>query len=248
MRDIKSIVLAEDDKDRQNELRQYLERLGGYSVAATDRVYDVIRLVGETNARWVILDLELIDGVAIDIIKPLKEKYGRGIFILILTGYWERYSENKLIRLGADLVLRKAYDPEALVQQLRRIQCGWQPTKGETGRIVGVGICGGKIDIGNGTFVRAGQKIQLTSLQMLLIETLVNARVEGIPRVALGDLCVQMYGEDAQKDIKGAGARLRSVVYRLRKILDCPDFLDWIRESNNASYYLLNSDAVLIKE
>ena len=61
VRDMNRLVLAEDDIDVAQDLRQVLESLGGYEVWVTRFSKDVISLLTKTNSMWLVLDLNLED-------------------------------------------------------------------------------------------------------------------------------------------------------------------------------------------
>ena len=251
MRNPLQIVLAEDDLERQKELRIYLETYGDYSVAVTRSIYAVERLIESTNAAWLVLDLELEDGNATEIVGPLREKFGTTLFILILTGYWERFPEQRLISDGADIVLRKPYSPEALVQQLAKIRSGWAGGSATaSGKLEKVALCKGELNLSEGIFRTGRRHIRFTNQQRIVVEILAQTlRAGPYARVGRGEMVAQLYGHPETMDERQAfGDRLRATIVRIRKLTGCDEFIVNERESNNSSWYRFGGNPIILEQ
>jgi DNA-binding response OmpR family regulator len=133
MRDNNRIILAENEKDILIPLKTIFE-LNGYEVIITDKVKDLLPLVQSTNAKWMILDVELTDGTSITEITNLKNK-NEDLIIFVLTGYYERYKELEILNSGADIMLRRPYTPEAILFQLQKIRNHIEGNKEKTSMI-----------------------------------------------------------------------------------------------------------------
>ena len=119
MRDNNRIILAENEKDILIPLKTIFE-LNGYEVIITDKVKDLLPLVQSTNAKWMILDVELTDGTSITEIPKIKNEI-EDIFIFLLIGDLNRQKELEFLNSGANIILRKPYLlPEIILVQLQK--------------------------------------------------------------------------------------------------------------------------------
>ncbi|MDT8272789.1 MAG: response regulator, partial [Desulfomonilia bacterium] len=75
LRDYRRIVLAEDEPQRALEMSQVLESLGNYEVRTTKYKREVLDLVDQMSAGWLILDLNLEDGNSADLVPRIREEY-----------------------------------------------------------------------------------------------------------------------------------------------------------------------------
>ncbi len=81
-RDYDRVLLAEDDRDRAMEMMALLQDMGGYDVRITKRKRDIMRLIKETDAGWLILDLNLEDENSADLVPVIREIYGKSVLII----------------------------------------------------------------------------------------------------------------------------------------------------------------------
>ena len=66
-----SVVLAEDDLEISSMVKDYFEQAYGLSVTTTDKVDGIIPLVLKTKASVLIMDLELKDGDASQVVSDV---------------------------------------------------------------------------------------------------------------------------------------------------------------------------------
>lgn len=269
MRDLNRVVIAEDNIEVRNNLRKLIEGTSGYQVWATSLREEIMYVLDDSNAYWLILDLELEDGVSKDKIPLIRSTYGTDVFIVVLTGNHNLYSEKVILSLGADLMLRKPYDPMALLQQMNAMR----------DRILGVGrtlplhskllIEGKLLDLDTGDYEdEDGNLISLSSAQKILIQYLASSRNENgdWAPVDRGDVIIKVYGGAHNKysfeDSKLSGQRLRQLVKAVRRLFtgeDCDDDVDLdkapnkrlrvinvSRGSNHTTKYSLDKDVKLI--
>jgi DNA-binding response OmpR family regulator len=219
-RDRKRGVLAEDDVDRAREMQEILETVGGYDVWLTKRRAEVIKLLDDTNARWVILDLNLQDGNAGEIVPDIRDRFGSSVIIVVLSGYYEDYPEYELLAKGADLYLRKPYDPKALLQQMETLLARMEGKEMRRGKGLKLEFGGGLLDVDRGVYTKGRSEVTIPEMQMKLIRRLVAARDEqGWQYVERGELVVHVWGKDYDQDPLVSVERVRRVRSRLRDTL-----------------------------
>lgn len=219
-RDYNRIVLAEDDLSRAVELMDLLRATGDYEVARTRCKAEVEGLLETTCAGWLVLDLNLADGSAADLVPWLRRRYGQDLLILVLSGYFEDFPEYELLNKGADLYLRKPYPPRTLLMQMEvlRSRLQGQALYKEAGLRLAVG--GGVLDVDEGLFCRGGQEISLPRVQARLVALLASARDEqGWTYLSRSQIFMYMWGQSASADPHTTSGRLRKVRYRLRNRL-----------------------------
>jgi DNA-binding response OmpR family regulator len=216
-RDYGRVVVAEDDIDRAREISEILETIGGYEVWVTKRRADVRDLLDETNAGWLILDLNLEDGNSAEVVPGLRARYGRDVFILILSGYFEDYPEYDLLAEGADFYLRKPYQPKALLQQMETLRARMEGRELRQEESLKLKLGGGVLDLDRGVYTKGKDDVTIPSIQLKLIKLLASARDErGWLYVERGEIIMHVWGDDFEKDPTASTERLRKVRTRMR--------------------------------
>jgi DNA-binding response OmpR family regulator len=223
LRDINRLILAEDDLQVAHGIRQVLEALGGYEVWVTRLRADVLSLLTKTHAMWLVLDLNLEDAYAGDLIPDIRRLWGNGVYVIVLSGYYDKYPEHELLGKGADNFLRKPYAPKALISLISRTRIrleegiDLQPHSGLILR-----ISDGVVDLGRGVYRKdgGGDEIYLTDLQRELLLVLASARCEGEwAFLDRGSLILQLWAEDYSDDPFSYSNRLRQLKSRTTRTL-----------------------------
>lgn len=219
-RDYDRVVIAEDELDRAQEMMQLLENIGCYHVWMTKWKAEVMSLLAETNAGWLILDLNLEDGNSAEIVPILRKTYGSEVFILILSGYFEDYPEYDLLAGGADLYLRKPYRPKALLQQMESLRARMEGREMRQDKGIKLKFGGGILDVDRGIYKKRTKEIAIPAGQAKLIKLLASAKDEvGWAYVDRPDVIMVLWGEDFEMDPVTTTERLRKVRARLRATL-----------------------------
>lgn len=249
IRDYRRIVLAEDEPQRALEMSRVLESLGNYEVRTTKYKREVLDLVDQTCAGWLILDLNLKDGNSADLVPLIREKYGEEVIIIVLSGYFEDYPEHSLLSEGVDLYLRKPYSPKAMLMQMESLKA----------RIEGGGVrkqAGLKLKIGEGIYdmdtrtYRVGKKeVRVAKTPSKMIAVLASARNEdGWAFMERGQIAIYLWGEDAASDPNYFTSNTRRLRYELKQL-----FGDDIIESTGQGRWLvplykLSSEVEMVEE
>ena len=127
------VVIAEDDYEISRLVKSYFERVYGLSVFTTSKVERILPLVLETRASVLIMDLELADGDASQILGDVASI--TDLLVIILTGTWRNRQENRLLQEGAQVVMRKPQKPATIWQQVLNLRRAIHPEQVKTFRI-----------------------------------------------------------------------------------------------------------------
>lgn len=243
------IVLAEDDLERASEMRVILEKIGTYHVRVIKRKREVMRLLRESAAGWLILDLNLEDGNASELVPRIREKYGNDVFIIILSGYFEDYPEYDLLSRGADLYLRKPYRPKALLMQMETLRARMEGVELKHDEGLKLGIGDGVLDMERGIYKSGNMETTVTRTQSKLIEVLASARDDdGWTCVNRAQVVRFVWGEDVDADPIAFGQRLRKMRHRMSKSLGV-DILEVMRGGKRGGpNYRLSSEVLLLED
>jgi DNA-binding response OmpR family regulator len=115
-----TVVIAEDNLEISGMLRDYFEQVYSLTVETTDKVDAILPLVLRTRASVLIMDLELKDGDASQVLKDVAAI--PGLIVLVFTGTWKAREEQQLLENGAQVVMRKPQKPAAIWQQVLNLR------------------------------------------------------------------------------------------------------------------------------
>jgi DNA-binding response OmpR family regulator len=205
-------------------------------------------LLETTNAGWLILDIELEDGYSTEVIPDIAAKYGSSIFIITLTGYWNRFQENLLFSMGVDMNLRKPYPAQGLLWQVNKAKTrlfgGWSDPNSS----IVLQIGDGRLDLETGTFIdKDGDRIDLPETQLKLMQLLASERKElGWRWVSRGEILLHIWGDTAEMDVATAGQRLRKLMERIRDIVPEKEIINVSRTRSHSSRYCLSNKVTIV--
>lgn len=114
--DRSQLLLVEDDEVFSRVMSRALEHRG-YEVSHAANEQDALKLIGERQFGYAILDLNLGGHTSLNLIAPLK-KSKPDLRILILTGYASITTAVEAIKLGADNYLAKPADADEILAAL----------------------------------------------------------------------------------------------------------------------------------
>jgi DNA-binding response OmpR family regulator len=247
-RDYMRVVIAEDDIDRAREMSAILETIGGYDVWITRRKAEVRGLAAETMAGWLILDLNLEDGNSAELVPVLRKEYGRALFILVLSGYFEDYPEYDLLAGGADFYLRKPYRPKALLQQMETLKARMEGRDLRQELGIKLKIAGGVLDVDRGVYTKGKEEISIPAAHTRLVKLLASARDEhGWQYLERAAVIMHMWGEDFEKDPFSTVERLRKLRTRMRAVLGVEVTEVKIEGRRHLPSYRLSDQVVLVE-
>ncbi len=217
-RDINRLILAEDDLEVAHGIRQSLETMSGYEVWVTRFRSEVLSLLTRTHAMWLVLDLDLQDAYAGDLIPDIRRLWGNAVYVIVLSGFYTKYPEHELLGKGADNFLRKPYSSKALISLISRTRlrletgADLQPNSG-----LALRIGDGEIDLGRGVYRldEGREEIYLTDLQRQLLQVLASSRCDGEwAFLDRGSIVLRLWAEDFSDDAYNYANRLRQLKSR----------------------------------
>lgn len=166
-----NVVLAEDDPEISSMVKEFFEEAYDLSVATTDKVDKILPLVLDTNASVLIMDLELSDGDATQVLSDVADI--DDLIVIILTGTWKGREENKLLKDGAQVVMRKPQKPSAIWQQVLNLRGTTGQKIKETPPRILIVEQGGYYDIQDGVLIEAeGKRTYLSDKKRVLMDIL----------------------------------------------------------------------------
>lgn len=221
MRDFNRLVLAEDDRELAHGMREVLETVGGYVVWVTWLRTDVIRLLDKTQAAWLILDLELEDGYGGNLVTDIRRLWGNEVYVIVLSGYFDRYPEHELLGKGADNFLRKPYAPKSLISQIVRARARFEGKELRACEGVMLQVGDGILDLNKGVYKtkKSKEEIFLSDSQLKLVRILAAARDDGgWSLVDRGTLMLNLWAEEHADDPYTYSNRLRQLKTRTKSL------------------------------
>jgi DNA-binding response OmpR family regulator len=116
----KKILIVDDERDIVKALTIRLGASGYQVVSAYDGAQGVF-LAHKEKPDLILLDIRMPSGDGFSVAEKLKQtSRTTRIPILFLTGSPEREAEEKALALGARFYIKKPYDPEELLDAIKR--------------------------------------------------------------------------------------------------------------------------------
>ena len=171
------ILIIDDDRDLCDLLLDYLTPEGFEVEAVNDGLQGIERAISGQHA-LVVLDVMLPGVNGFEVLRRIRAV--SSISVLMLTARGDEVDRIVGLEIGADDYLPKPFNPRELVARiravLRRVQ---SPPPGDLGR-----LSVGDIELASGTrtVMRNGQKIDLTSVEFTILETLLRLAGQVVSR------------------------------------------------------------------
>mgnify|MGYP001576499432 CR=1 FL=1 len=116
----KKILIVDDERDILKALMIRLQGAGYEVVTAFDGAQGIF-MAHKEQPDLIILDIRMPAGNGFSVAEKLKQSQNTfSIPVIFLTGSPEKDSEQKAIKLGARFYIKKPYDPEELLDAIRR--------------------------------------------------------------------------------------------------------------------------------
>ena len=215
------LLIVDDDEKLRRLLNQYLTRSGF-----------VITEAGNPQQAAELLKLFSFDAMVMDVMMPLqngvaytKELRQKGFMtpILILTAMGDTNNRISGLEAGADDYLSKPFDPKELLLRLQNLLKHHQHHQNK--------ISFGEFSYQNGHLSKAGQPINLTTSEQILLEALLQSINQPVARE---ELARQIHLE-SPRTIDVQIARLR---HKIEKDIKHPF---WIQTVRGKGYKLVSS-------
>jgi two-component system alkaline phosphatase synthesis response regulator PhoP len=116
----KKVLIVDDERDIVKALMIRLESSGYEVVTAFDWAQG-IAMANKEMPDLILLDIRMPSGNGFSVVELLKQSDRTNrIPIIFLTGSPERNAEERAIELGARFYIKKPYDPEELLDAVKR--------------------------------------------------------------------------------------------------------------------------------
>ncbi len=201
------LVLVADDEPRITKLVSIALQAEGFRVVTAEGGEEALRRAEEVRPDVVLLDIVMPDLDGIEVMQQLREL--RPLPVILLTAKGSARDKAKGLDLGADDYVAKPFHPDELVARVRAV------LRRASGATPGQGIVAFddvEIDLERRMVTRAGQLVQLSRTEWLLLQHLaMNAG-----RVVLHtELLTKVWGPEYRDDLQ----YLRVWVSRVRRKL-----------------------------
>ena len=261
-----TVVIAEDNLEISEMIKDYFEDVYNLTVETTDKVDKILSLVLRTKASVLIMDLELKDGDASQVLKDVAAS--PGLIVIIFTGTWKGRQESELLENGAQVVMRKPQKPAAIWQQVLNLRGIREQQQKELLKIRAK-EAGVIYDILDGTLHKeGGRSILLDEMKKDILGILgmgleeyqrlpdesKEDKKESIGWIEKKEIIKSVFGcKDHEVSGYGdiIGYHLRGVNKTLAEVIDPTEKEDLVenkRIGRNESYYRLNPDVFEIIE
>jgi DNA-binding NarL/FixJ family response regulator len=118
------VAIVEDSLPLQRRLAALIPQDGTAEVIAfASTVFDAVQLVWDRSPDVVILDFQLPDGTALDVLESIEDKLPHPR-VIVLTNYPEPIYRSKCLEAGADWFLDKSTEFEKLSETIRQLPNG----------------------------------------------------------------------------------------------------------------------------
>lgn len=179
------ILLIDDDAELCELLGEYLGREGLSVEFAGDGVAGLERALSGEHA-LVVLDVMLPGISGFEVLRRIRER--SRIPVLMLTARGDDVDRIVGLEMGADDYLPKPFNPRELVARIRAVKRRFAPTAHgsaspeppETLRVGDV-----ELEPGTRAVRRAGEPVELTSVEFSLLEALLRSAGRAVPREEL---------------------------------------------------------------
>jgi DNA-binding NarL/FixJ family response regulator len=119
-----SVAIVDDSLPLQKRLAGLIPQDGSAEVIAfASTVFDAIQLVWDRSPDVVVLDFQLKEGTALDVLEGIEDKVPQPL-VIVLTNYPEPIYRSKCLEAGAFRFLDKSTEFDRLTETIREISNG----------------------------------------------------------------------------------------------------------------------------
>ena len=115
----KEILVVDDDEQIQYLLTELLRHYGYHVVCRSD-VKSALEDVEKSRPDLVLLDLNLPDGNGLDLLRDVRNRFGRTVPVVVLSGMRQEEAVVEGLELGADDYVTKPFSPSELLARVSR--------------------------------------------------------------------------------------------------------------------------------
>jgi two-component system response regulator CpxR len=221
------ILLIDDDTDLCELLRDYLAP-EGFAVETNHNGLDGVESALSGEHVLVILDVMLPGINGFEVLRRIRTS--SRIPVLMLTARGDDVDRIVGLEIGADDYLPKPFNPRELIARIRAVlRRAESPPQGQVdpGRLVVADI---ELVPGNRTVLRGGEKVELTSVEFAILETMLRQAGQVVSR---DDLVRQALGRNLSAYDRSIDVHVSSL---RRKLGMQPDGSERIKTVRNIGY------------
>ena len=218
------LLLVEDERNVAETLMERL-RAEGFEVQRADSVASARRAITESDVELALLDVGLPDGNGFELAKLVRER-APGTAIVFLTAHASPEDRVRGLELGADDYMVKPFAFSELLARVRSLLRRGLPRLEEAIRLADL-----EIDLLRQRATRAGQRLELTAKEFLLLSLLARHAGEVLSRTLIAESVWDM-NFDSDTNVVDVNVR------RLRSKVDDPFPLKLIHTVRGAGYVL----------
>jgi len=220
-----NILIIDDDTDLCDLLRDYLTP-EGFVVEAVYNGSDGVELAVSGRYSLVVLDVMLPGINGFEVLRRIRA--ASRIPVLMLTARGEDVDRIVGLEIGADDYLPKPFNPRELVARIRAVlrRAESEPqsqVQADTGRLIVGDI---ELVTGTRTVLRGGQKVELTSVEFAILETLLRLAGQVVSR---DDLVKQALGRNLSAYDRSIDVHVSSLRKKLGQRIDESERIKTVR-------------------
>ena len=114
-----SILIVDDDEQVRRLLQQVIES-AGYNSFQAERGRDAIEILEECEIDLLLLDLKLLAGSGIEVLRILRRRQIE-VPTIIISGFVSTGITEQLMELGVDNIMAKPFRAERVIEEIERI-------------------------------------------------------------------------------------------------------------------------------
>ncbi len=210
-------LIIDDDRDLTALLAEYFSGMGVDTAIAADGARGLAQAL-EGNFDLVILDVMLPHMDGFELLRQLRKR--STVPVIMLTARGEREDRIAGLRTGADDYLPKPFDPDELLARANAVLRRTQHAKAQPGESVAVGEL--LIDMGSRTVRCGGKPVDVTSLELEILDLLVRPVGRVVSRDEISgvlyqrpaqayDRTLDVHVSRLRRKVEPAGVRIRGV-------------------------------------
>lgn len=115
-----SILVVDDDPAVTNVLKLFLES-SGYAVVTAQGFIAGKKALDASSPDAIVLDLNMPDGLGLDLLSHLRVELQRKTPVLVLSGNRQESTVLRALEMGANDFVRKPFSPREVTARLRKL-------------------------------------------------------------------------------------------------------------------------------
>lgn len=219
------ILIIDDDRELCELVSEYLKR-EGYDAVAVHDGENAVNAAQSGDYRLIILDVMLPGINGFDVLRQIRTK--SEVPVIMLTARGEEVDRIVGLEIGADDYLPKPFNPRELVARLRailrRAESSQKPGDTDNAGVLTLGDL--KLDMGARMVWQAGGEVNLTGIELSLIEALVKAAGQIVSR---DDLSRYALGRRASSLDRSLDVHISNLRKKLGRLPDGQERIKTIR-------------------